>query len=209
MCGRYAFLPDDMGPAMKRIIAMLNREDAAKMAQGDVHPGDTALVLVSESGKAVPKVMRWGMPLPEEPRLVINARAESAEQKGMFAGLVRQNCCLIPASLYYEWLRTEAHTRMKVEDEVDLYIAGLYRRSLDPAVECECVVLTKPAVGQVAAIHDRMPMILPDKADRRAWMNDEQAARAMLKQPPEVNCRVQADEPEQMDMFALFDMLEI
>ena len=54
-----------------------------------------------------------------------------------------------------------------------------------------------------------MPLILPDKASRRAWMQDEHAARALLANPPEVLCRVQADEPEQMDLFELIDMLEI
>lgn len=209
MCGRYAFLPEDLGPAMQRVIAALNRSDAEAMARGDVRPGDTPLVLVSEGGRAVPKVMRWGMPLPEESRLVINARAESAGQKGMFSGLIQKNRCLIPAARYYEWQRTQAHTRMKVEAAAEMYMAGLFRRSADTEAQWECVVLTKQAVGEVAAVHDRMPMILPDKASRRAWMQDEHAARALLANPPEVLCRVQADEPEQMDLFELIDMLEI
>ena len=185
MCGRYRFLSQD------------------------IRPGDEPEVFVMVDGELTARAMRWGMPLPEENRLVINARAETVEQKGMFAGLVRQNRCLVKASLYYEWTRTAAHTRMKIENGKSLYMAGLFRKSAEAASGWEFVVLTKPAAGDVASVHDRMPMILPDRESRRAWMLDEAAARELLQSPPEVLCRVQADEPEQMDMFALMNLLEI
>lgn len=185
MCGRYRLLTQD------------------------IRPGDEPEVFVLADGELTAKPMRWGMTLPEENRLVINARAETVEQKGMFAGLVRQNRCLVRASLYYEWMRTAAHTRMKIETGKNLYMAGLFRRSMEVASGWEFVVLTKPAVGEVAKVHDRMPMILPNRESRRAWMTDEPAARGLLQSPPEVLCRVQADEPEQLDWFSMMNLVEI
>ena len=207
MCGRYAFVPEDMEPAVLQAIQQMNRTE--QPAVGDVRPGDTPAVLVMEAGTPKARIMRWGMPLPEEKRLVINARAESVEEKGMFAGLMRENRCLLPATLYYEWNRSAAHTRMKIRSGKGIYMAGLYRRSMEAAAEWEFVVITKPASDDVSGVHDRMPLILPDRASRRAWLRDERAAREILHTPPEVNCAVEADEPEQLDMFALLDMMEI
>lgn len=209
MCGRYAFMPEDMEPAMTRMIARMNRDEREEMTTGTIRPGDTPPVFVMKDGKIETRAMRWGMPLPEETRLVINARAESAGDKAMFAGLLRQNRCLMPASLYYEWTRGPAHTRMQVRKGPKMYMAGLYRQSMEAAAEWEFVVLTKPATGDVACVHDRMPLILPDSASCLAWLRDEAAARGMLSDPPEVRCNVQADEPEQLDMFDLLDGLEM
>lgn len=209
MCGRYAFMPEDVDPVLARMIDRMDRDERESITMGRISPGDRPMVITMQGSKLDAHAMRWGMPLPEEPRLVINARAESAAEKAMFAGLLPHNRCLMPASLYFEWTRNPAHTRMQVRGESKMYMAGLYRRSMEAAAEWEFVVLTRPASEDVARVHDRMPLILPDRASCLAWLRDEVAARRMLNDPPEVRCGVQADEPEQLDMFDLLDQLEL
>lgn len=209
MCGRYAFVPEEMEPAVLREIGKMNRTERIQPDTGTIRPGDVPPVLIMEAGAPSARAMRWGMPLSGESRLVINARVESVEKKGMFAGLMCRNRCLLPATQYYEWNRSAAHTRMKISSGRGMYMAGLYRRSEETAAGWEFVVLTKPSSGDVSVVHDRMPLILSDRDSRRAWMRDEAAARAILHAPPEVSCLVEADEPEQLDMFALLDMMEI
>ena len=91
---------------------------------------------------------------------------------------------------------------MKVCSGRRLYLAALLRSSALSPTGTEFAVLTRPAVGEVCALHDRMPLILPDRQMRRRWLEDETFARLLLQNPPEVPCSVQADEPEQLDLFA-------
>ena len=109
----------------------------------------------------------------------------------------------MPASLYYEWTRkSRSRTRMQVCSGRRLYMAALIRPSASSPTGTEFAVLTRPAAGEVSALHDRMPLILPDRQMRRQWLEDETFARLLLQNPPEVPCSVQADEPEQLDLFA-------
>lgn len=202
MCGRYGFFPEG-DSVLADCMARLNREDRQAAATGVVHPGDTPPVFAMENGAPVAKLARWGMQSPDRPQLVINARSETAAEKPMFAAAVRLGRCLLPASLYYEWTRkSRSRTRMKVCSGRRLYMAALIRSSALSPTGTEFAVLTRPAVGEVCALHDRMPLILPDRQMRRQWLEDETFARLLLQNPPEVPCSVQADEPEQLDLFA-------
>lgn len=208
MCGRYGFFPEADAVLMD-CMARLNREDRQAASTGVVHPGDTPPVFVMENGVPVAKLARWGIQSPDRPQLVINARSETAAEKPMFAAAVRQGRCLLPASLYYEWTRkSRSRTRMQVRSGRRLYMAALIRPSASSPTGTEFAVLTRPAAGEVSALHDRMPLILPDRQTRRQWLEDETFARLLLQNPPDVSCSAQADEPEQLDLFALLEAEE-
>lgn len=204
MCGRYAFMPEDMESGFMAAVERMNRAEQAKITRGDVHPGDTPAAIVMAQGAPEICRMRWGMPIEEEKRLVINARSETAQESAMFSGLIARHRCLLPAKLYYEWTRSAAHTRMKISGGGDLYMAGLFRRAANEP-GWEFVVLTQAAGGEVARIHDRMPLLLPDRNSRRQWLRDEGFARRVLENPPGMHLSVLADEPEQLDLFSLIE----
>ena len=204
MCGRYQFMPGDLEPGLMETIRRINR--GGTLPEGDVRPGDAPPAIVMENGTPVARLMRWGMPAPEGQKLVINARAESAQEKGMFAGLIARHRCLLPANLYYEWTRTSAHTRMKVRGDRGLYMAGLFRPTEECAAGWEFVILTQAANDDMLSLHDRMPLILPEREQRRSWLREESAARRMLEAPPKLRLWAEADEPEQLDLFAVMEM---
>ncbi len=205
MCGRYGFFPEQ-DAVLRECIQRLNREDRLAVSTGVVRPGDTPPVIVMEDGAPAAKRARWGMQSPDRPQMVINARAETAADKPMFAGAVRQGRCLLPASLYYEWTRrSRSRTRMKVRGGRLTYMAALIRPSATSPTGTEFAILTRAATGDVAGLHDRMPLILPDRQTRRRWLEDETFARLLLKNPPETPCSVEADEPEQLDLFSELD----
>lgn len=208
MCGRYAFMPEDMEPGFMAAVARMNREEKAALSQGEIRPGDTPAAIMMQGGAPAARRMRWGMPMADRSRLVINARSEKVEQTGMFAGLLENNRCLLPANLYYEWTRDAAHTRMKITGGSEMYMAGLFRACADEA-RWEFVVLTKQAVGDVARVHDRMPLLLPDRESRRGWLRDGAYARQLLRTPPQALLKIVADEPEQTDLFSLIDGIEL
>jgi putative SOS response-associated peptidase YedK len=108
----------------------------------------------------------------------INARSESVHEKPTFKKAFRNSRCLVPASGYYEWATELGRYKPRQpiyvsrDDNKLLAFAAIYDRWLSPEGELRTSVsiLTRPAVGELAKVHSRMPMFLPQ--DRfAAWMD--------------------------------------
>lgn len=162
MCGRY-YIPEDDAPyQLQSIIDALSRR-ATPVQQGEVCPGGAIPVVAnSRSLKPTPFAMHWGYRLGG--RLVINARSETADVKPLFADGMARRRCLIPAVCYYEWEQTpqgkRKHAIRPAEGDM-FYMAGLYRPEPGGAA---CTILTRSPAPEIAFIHDRMPVILPQAA---------------------------------------------
>lgn len=154
-----------------------------------------AIVQAEAGGIALP--MRWGL-LPawaRDPRLAyqtINARLESVAQKPAFRDAWRQRRCLVPSSGYYEWQRLDARTRppyfIHHADAPVLFFAGLWAARPDEAGGelLTYSVITRDADPAIAAIHDRMPLLLP-AATFGDWLHgspDDAMAIARSAPPP-------------------------
>ena len=115
--------------------------------------------------------MRWGLipgwwSQPTLPTATINARSEEAAAKPMWRGVLRHNRCLVPALGWYEW-------HVAPEGKVPYFIhapglaglcfAGLWSEWKDPAGEAllSFAILTRAASPVLAALHNRMPVVLP------------------------------------------------
>jgi len=118
--------------------------------------------------------MRWGLipswwSQPALPASTINARSEEAASKPMWRSAVRHSRCLVPALGWYEW-------RVSPSGKVPCFIhrpglaglsfAGLWSAWKNPAGEARLsfAILTRRASPGLAAIHDRMPVVLPEAA---------------------------------------------
>ena len=123
-------------------------------------------------------VCHWGF-IPHwvrEPVLKpINARAETLSGKPYFRDAFRQRRCLVPANGYYEW-RAEGGGKqpyfIRVKDAALFSFAGLWSswQGADGPLE-SFAVITTAASGELAHIHDRMPVIVgPD--DYGAWLDE-------------------------------------
>lgn len=126
---------------------------------------------------------RWGLlpPWSKGPAApgppMFNARVETAAQKKVFAPALRGRRCLVPADGYYEWRVNPPESGLPrktpffIHTEASLAFAGLYSWWRDPARAEEdpdrwvlsTTILTRPAAGALADIHDREPIVLaPD-----------------------------------------------
>ncbi len=140
---------------------------------------------------------------------LINARAESAAGKPAFRDAVARRRCLLPADGWYEWQATagragkvgSAGRAGKVgsagspkqpffitpADGAGLALAGLWstwRPADEPtSVLVTCAVLTTEAVGPLAEIHDRMPLILPAQ-QWPAWLDPDRDDASEFLAPP-------------------------
>ena len=176
MCGRFQFSQQIDDPAMRRLLSLAEQQQI-RLPEGDVAPGCAAGVLISGGDRAQLTLMQWGFPLADGGRLIINARSETAEEKRSFSRCLRRTRCAIPTTGFYEWSRHPERRQYHFTGRSGLlYLAGLYDR-FDRTERF--VVLTCPAVGQVAAIHDRQPVILRQQ-ELLPGLADESAAAVLL-----------------------------
>ena len=180
MCGRYFIGGDADEAEMRQIIEQLNRRyegkpELAQMQQGEIFP--TAIVPVisnSKSLKPMPFLMKWGFPHYEGNGVIINARAETALEKPLFQKSMQERRCLIPASHYFEWEHVGKSKRKYAIQQKGgglTYMAGIYR--LDQATQLPTfVILTCDAASNIAFIHPRMPLLLPQE-EREAWLSPQ------------------------------------
>jgi putative SOS response-associated peptidase YedK len=103
---------------------------------------------------------------------MINARSETAAEKPSFRSAMKRRC-LVPATGFYDWKRErEAKVPMPISLKDKETFAGLYERWQD-AVGNEIrsyTILTTAPNPLMAAIHDRMPVILP-RGDEAQWLH--------------------------------------
>lgn len=97
-----------------------------------------------------------------------NARSETAASKPTFRAAVKARRAVVPATGYYEW-RTGPDTQKQPffihPASGDLLMAALYEWWRDPADAespwlLSATILTRAASGELAGIHDRMPVFL-------------------------------------------------
>jgi putative SOS response-associated peptidase YedK len=126
-------------------------------------------------------LMRWGITLrpagEEMRRLLINARSESAWQKPSFRASLQCRRCIIPADGFFEWKRIangSAKARggpyfVRRRDDSPMWLAGFFEEPAGGDHDPAYVILTTAPNTLMAAIHDRMPVILTDDF-ARAWL---------------------------------------
>jgi putative SOS response-associated peptidase YedK len=97
---------------------------------------------------------------------MINARAETVATSRAFAPSFQRRRCLVPADGWFEWVRDGKRKQafyMTPRDSSVLAFAGIWTMWREQTLTCS--VLTTAALGGLAEVHDRMPLILP----RERW----------------------------------------
>jgi putative SOS response-associated peptidase YedK len=99
----------------------------------------------------------------------INARCESAAEKPSFRAALERRRCLVPADGFYEWQTTGGRLKQpwlffkgSFEARQPFMVAGLWEhyKAPDGSELLTCALLTTAANSDMAAIHDRMPVII-------------------------------------------------
>ncbi len=188
MCTRYLM---ELSPELRPIIEaarhssltgkMVDQLGKALKTEGEVRPTDMVPVIAPDK-KGIKQIypMVWGFSFPGMDRPIVNARVETAPEKPSFKEGWKKRRCIIPASYYFEWDHIQVGNRMKVKDKYAIqprnqqvtWLAGLYRiQQTDARFQYPVfTVLTRKPSMELAKIHDRMPVILPEDviAD---WIN--------------------------------------
>lgn len=196
MCGRFAVtLPPD---AMAQLFGAAPANDLAPAPNYNVCPTvQINACALGETGRQL-RPMRWGFiphwyKKPNDGPLLINARAETIAEKPAFRAAARERRCLIAMDGFYEWDRAGDEKLpwfIHRSDRAPLVVAGIWQDwSSREEGEGEdrmatCAIVTTEAKGQMAGIHNRIPVFLsPD--DWGLWLGEEGKGAARLMQPAE------------------------
>ena len=191
MCGRFASqLPLEL---IHRLFATIG--DVPNLAPNwNVAPTQSAMVVRRhpETGERRLDALRWGL-VPSFTKDLkackrpINARSETAAASGMFRGALQARRCLVPCDAFYEW-KAMADGKQPYaiarSDGEPLAFAGLCEGWRDPAGKTmrTFTIMTTSANEDMAALHDRMPVILePD--DWPLWLGEVESDYAALLRP--------------------------
>lgn len=154
MCSRFELNADPGGLARRFGLSAPPPWPQA----GERRPTDAILVIGTDGGGLMP----WGLAVEWQPVPLINARAETLAAKATFRPLLSGGRVLVPASAWWEW-PGRVKTRIAPADADLLAFAGLSDGRRVVIVTCA------PSAG-LAAVHDRMPVILPPESGA-AWID--------------------------------------
>ena len=191
MCGRYASsLPPE---ALARMFGTTNATPNLRPTWNMAPSMDAPVVRLHPETRARHlDPLRWGL-VPsfatdlKSARKPINARSETAATSPMFKAAFARRRCLVPAEAFYEWQATPAGKAPFAIGRADgrpLAFAGLWEgwRGPDGAVVRSFAILTTTANQAMAALHERMPVIL-EPGDWPLWLGEQDGEPATLLRP--------------------------
>ena len=185
MCGRYTLATPT--EALAELFQLQTTLPSLRPRYNIAPTQPVAVVRRSTEGEREMVIMHWGL-IPHWAkaasfaRRTINARSETAAEKPSFRAAFRRRRCLVPVSGYYEWQKTGGPKQpyfIRMRDGGVFAFAGLWESWSSPeGSEIDsCTILTMAPNERMAAIHDRMPVILPpERYD--AWLDTGQTHSA-------------------------------
>lgn len=198
MCGRYAVQRDPAALAGEFDAA--DRTDDSVGPDYNVTPTRTVPIIVERfAGRTTERSLRpvrWGLvPTwakdPDSGPPMINARAESITTKPSYAESAARRRCLMPATGWYEWQPGDRRRQPYLctrHDGDSLAMAAVFSAWWSPdapdAPLITCAVVTTDAIGGLAEIHHRMPLVLP-KRQWADWLDPGRTDVTDLLRPPE------------------------
>ncbi|MFC6878569.1 MULTISPECIES: SOS response-associated peptidase [Actinomadura] len=213
MCGRYATARARQ-ELLDEFRVQVDAVEEALEPDYNVAPTKRVPAVLTRRPKDAPeeaeavrqlRTLRWGL-VPSWAKdlsigsRMINARAETVDEKPSFRRAFAKRRCLLPADGYFEWYtlqdgeepagdapsdpaakekKSKAKPRkqpfyIRPKDGAVMAMAGLYELWKSPEDEWvwTCTVITTDAPDDLGRIHDRMPMIVePDRWDD--WLDPE------------------------------------
>lgn len=189
MCVRYTLHKTDAAlAAISRSLGVPLEAPEWAAPRYNVALTSTMPVVASEAGKPAVRGMRWGLiPANERglprPRILANARSETAATLSAFRKGTATRRCLVPANGFYEWLTagTAKHPYLfTLAGEEPFAFAGIWDPAGDNLPETYCLLTTEPN-ELVARVHNRMPVLLT-QATMPRWLGDQPLPEAELKE---------------------------
>ena len=206
MCGRFSQFSsvNDLVSTFSVDESLVDDDDIGP--RWNVAPTQQVIVVATSKEGATRRLgtMRWGL-VPnwaKDPSIgnrMINARADKVASSSAFRSAFRSRRCIVPADGFYEWHKqVDQHGKkapsvpfhVHASDREPLALAGLWEvwHDAEGVPMRSFTIITVDPNSTMAAIHDRMPVIL-DPTDWDRWLSpeplDDEEQVAMLCPAPD------------------------
>ena len=175
MCGRFALVS---WSALTEQFNLDDIDETFKRTRYNIAPTQQIAIIANEERRQL-TLAHWGL-IPHWAKdkkiaaKMINARAETIDEKPSYRTPFKKHRCLIPADAFYEWTgkgKNKEPQLIRLTGGKLFAFAGLYStwRSPDGNVVPSCTIITTEPNELVAKIHHRMPVIMAEEAYDR-WL---------------------------------------
>ncbi|MEW4564488.1 SOS response-associated peptidase [Bremerella sp. JC770] len=194
MCGRYT-----LRARLNQLLQIYGAQSSIEYSERfNVAPSQMVPVLKldDDSGAREIVLMKWGL-VPSWAKdeaignKMINARCETVDEKPAYRAAFKRRRCLVLADGFYEWQKQGSKKQpylFQKKDSSPYGYAGLWetwKKGDQPLQSCTIITTTPNAL--VEDVHDRMPVILPERHIEN-WLNHEydhvERLKSMLKPYP-------------------------
>ncbi len=195
MCGRYTVIRSkQMAEVVHNVTIKVDL--SVEVARWNIAPSQDVLIITQRNAPTLEKA-RWGLVPswakdPSVGNKMINARAETLQEKPAFRSAFKSRRCAVLADGFYEWRKnddgskTPMYIRLKSHDL--FAFAGLWENWTSTAGETltSCTIITTTPNVLMTPIHNRMPAIMTlDQIS--SWIDEiSHDPQAMLR-PMEAN----------------------
>jgi len=177
MCGRYTQTAAFDELALRFGITVEDTDLEDLRPRYNVAPSQPVPIVVAHNGGRQLVIAKWGFRpvwMKTSKLASINAKAETVATSRMFQAALKHHRCLVPADGFYEWKAVPGQKRkqpyyLRLKGGGVFAFAGLYTAAdTDAAAPATCTIITTTPNDLVAAIHNRMPVIL-ERDDEGRW----------------------------------------
>ena len=149
----------------------------------NIAPSQPSLIFRQSELEISASLADFGLRMGQNGKRLINARAETVFEKPTFQKAFSVSRCLVPASGWYEWAGKGRPFHVQLTDARVMAFAGLYFKSGSPSQAGQFVILTTAAEAELAKVHHRSPLVLPE-SNWESWLSGTRAKAEACLVPP-------------------------
>ncbi len=192
MCGRFSLVTSR--DKLQQQLPFLEIDEAPEPSF-NIAPTQQTPVIANDDPTHL-KMMTWGL-VPfwdktgKPTGKFINARSETVASKPAFRRAFQRRRCLVPADSFYEWKKVDGKKvpyRIFLRNGNLLLFAGIWDEWTDGKNRLRSFsILTTTPNKEISVVHDRMPVVLPDKDAQWKWLMEDhpEQLQEYLHSPPD------------------------
>ncbi|KQL35123.1 SOS response-associated peptidase [Psychrobacillus sp. FJAT-21963] len=182
MCGRYTLFTN-YEQLMDRFDVAVAMDEEFYAPSFNIAPSQQVVAIIHDGKSNRMGQLKWGL-VPSWSKdekigyKMINARAETVDEKPSFRQAFLKRRCLIPMNSFYEWKTTtsgKVPMLIKMKSDELFTVAGLWEmwKAPDGKSIYTCTLLTTEANTLMEDIHHRMPVIFKQENEKN-WLDSLQ-----------------------------------